>query len=214
MRQRMENALQLQLAWHCPCESWYRNEFDNLKAGCVSTNCARARLPQDMATTDLNVALDLTILILLRGLAWNTSDNPLVFYSHQGKYPPARRSPWFTVLIVLSHQWLSPVEEAAPFSGPPSPTEVPTLYLLLVWLWYPRALRPLKQNPWTLWVHKGKSIGSTRKHPWEMWWCNTSQTAIHASLKQVSLFKAVSQVGPEPGPSPPQHFVPLEQLQK
>lgn len=34
-----------------------------------------------------------------------------------------------------------------------------------------------------------------------MWWCNVSQTVIHASLKQVSLFKAVTQVGPEPGPS-------------
>lgn len=103
-------------------KGWYRNEVDNLKAGCVSTNCVHARLPQDTATTDQNSALYLSFLVLLRGLAWNSSDNPLVFLSHWGKYPPACCSLWFTVLIMLSHQLWSPVEWAAPISGPPSPT--------------------------------------------------------------------------------------------
>lgn len=54
-----------------------------------------------MATTDLNSALDLSFLISFCGLASISSDNPLVFYSHQ---------------------LLSSVEGAAPISGPPSPT--------------------------------------------------------------------------------------------
>lgn len=68
-------------------KGWYRNEGDNLKAGCVSTDYVRSRLPQDIATTDLNSALDLSFLILLCGLAWNSSDNPLVFLQSLGKVP-------------------------------------------------------------------------------------------------------------------------------